>query len=585
MAVIVTATLLAPAADNADAKQREAIAPGSILVGFGADTSASERHAIARRTGLQEGQPLISGADLAATRAKALTAASERKARAIGPISEFAVRPGNEFRLVAELARVPGVRFAEPDYLIESSATPNDPDLDQQWAISNTGRTVFGMPGFAGADEDVVPAWDVTTGSSDIVVAVVDTGVDYNHPDLASNIWSNPEEGLGGCPIGSHGVNTVGTGLLTCDPMDDDLQYGGHGTHVAGILGARGDDGIGVAGLNWSITMLPVKFVDAQGQGRTSDLLEGLQWLVDVKQEGVDVRVVNDSQTFVGTTFSHATSDMIDLLGANDILFVTAAGNSGEDNDDPAVRRYPCGYGRANEICVAASDSRDQLPAFANYGDETVDLAAPGKNIYSTLRDASPTDPGPNYGFISGASMAAPHVSGAAALILSTGYRSASQLKLQILDNVDPLPSLDGRVRTGGRLNVCSAIPACNPDDDDDDVPDVGDACPTLPGGNGKRLSAGESHHHPRLRRLERPFRRHPDGPFGCSMRLGAPGDPLEAAPRRRPGRGQHRDGRERPLLARRPQGRRHVLRARRRRDDSGRRRLRDGDFATGRQL
>ena len=425
---------------------------------------------------------MVSGAELAATKAEAVTPASSRRIDPIGPIFRFAVPEGSESGAAAEIERIPGVRFAEPDYLLESAATPDDPELSRQWAIENNAQTVNGMQGVAGADENVIPAWDVTTGSSDTVVAVVDTGVDYDHPDLAPNIWNNPE-GLGGCPVGSHGINTVGTDPPTCDPIDDDVQFGGHGTHVAGILGARGNNDIGIAGVDWSITMLPVKFVDSQGQGRTSDLLEGLQWLLGVKQAGVDLRIVNDSQTFVGTPFSQAAADMIDLLGANDILFVTAAGNSGADNDDPAVRRYPCGYGRPNEICVTATNNRDQLPGFANYGDETVDLGAPGSNIYSTLRDDSPVDPGPNYGFISGGSMAAPQVSGAAALILSTGYRSATELKSMILDNVDPLPSLAGKVRTGGRLDVCSAIPACNPDDDGDGVADVDDACPSLAGG------------------------------------------------------------------------------------------------------
>jgi subtilisin family serine protease len=426
---------------------------------------------------------VVSGAELAATKAEAVTPASRRRIDPIGPIFRFAVPEGSESGAAAEIERIPGVRFAEPDYLLESAATPDDPELSRQWAIENNAQTVNGMQGVAGADENVIPAWDVTTGSSDTVVAVVDTGVDYDHPDLAPNIWNNPE-GLGGCPVGSHGINTVGTDPPTCDPIDDDVQFGGHGTHVAGILGARGNNDIGIAGVDWSITMLPVKFVDSQGQGRTSDLLEGLQWLLGVKQAGVDLRIVNDSQTFVGTPFSQAAADMIDLLGANDILFVTAAGNSGADNDDPAVRRYPCGYGRPNEICVTATNNRDQLPGFANYGDETVDLGAPGSNIYSTLRDDSPVDPGPNYGFISGGSMAAPQVSGAAALILSTGYRSATELKSMILDNVDPLPSLAGKVRTGGRLDVCSAIPACNPDDDGDGVADGDDACPSL-AGNG----------------------------------------------------------------------------------------------------
>ena len=479
---IVTAVLFGFACDEAGADRTTTFAPGSILVGFDPGTGPMERQAIARRAGLHGGRALVSAAELAASKAEAVTQASERRIDSVGPIFRFALPEGSESRTSAEIERFPGVRFAEPDYLLESAATPDDPDLSRQWAVDNTGQTVNGVQGIAGADENVLPAWEVTTGSSDTVVAVVDTGVDYNHPDLAANIWSNPE-GLGGCSAGSHGINTVGTGPPTCDPMDDDLQYGGHGTHVAGILGARGDNDAGVAGVNWSITMLPVKFVDSQGQGKTSDLLEGLQWLLDVKQAGVDLRIVNDSQTFVGTPFSQAAADMIDLLGANDILFVTAAGNSGDDNDDPAVRRYPCGYGRANEICVTATNNRDQLPGFANYGDETVDLGAPGSNIYSTLRDASPTDPGPNYGFISGGSMAAPQVSGAAALILSTGYRSATELKSMILDNVDPLPSLAGKVRTGGRLDVCNAIPACNPDDDGDGVPDVDDACPSLAGG------------------------------------------------------------------------------------------------------
>jgi subtilisin family serine protease len=166
------------------------------------------------------------------------------------------------------------------------------------------------------------------------------------------------------------------------------------------------------------------------------------------------VRVVNDSQTFVGTAYSQALSDEIDLLGANDILFVTAAGNTGQDDDDPAFRRYPCGYDRPTEICVTASDQNDQLPSWANYGPATVDLAAPGTSIYSTLR-------GGGYGYLSGGSMAAAQVSGAAALILSIRDMSATALRAAILDNVDPISAMRGRVRTGGRLNVCKAIAGC----------------------------------------------------------------------------------------------------------------------------
>ncbi len=403
-----------------------------------------------------------------------MTSASERRIDSIGPIFRFALPEGSESGASAEIERIRGVRFAEPDYLLASTATPDDPDLSRQWAIENNGQTVNGVQGVAGADENAIPAWEVTTGSSDTVVAVVDTGVDYNHPDLAANIWSNPD-GLGGCPVGSHGINTVGTDPPICDPMDDDLRFGGHGTHVAGILGARGDNDIGIAGVDWSITMLPVKFVDSQGQGRTSDLLEGLQWLLDLKQAGVNLRIVNDSQTFVGTPFSQAAADMIDLLGADDILFVTAAGDGGEDDDDPAVRRYPCGYGRSTRSASPPPTTVTDCPAARATATRPSTSERPAAT-YSTLRDASPTDPSPNYGFISGGSMAAPQVSGAAALILETGYRSATELKSMILDNVDPLPSLAGEVR-GRSPRRLQRDPHCNPDDDDDGVPDVEDVC------------------------------------------------------------------------------------------------------------
>jgi hypothetical protein len=180
-----------------------------------------------------------------------------------------------------------------------------------------------------------------------------------------------------------------------------------------------------------------------------------LQWLLSAKQAGVNIRVVNDSATFVGTPFSQALSQEIDTLGANNILFVTAAGNSGDDDDQEPVRRYPCGYDRPTEICVTASDNTDKLPSWVNYGPHTVDLAAPGVSIYSTLRNGG-------YGYLSGGSVASPQVAGTAALILSVAPSlSATAVKSKILGHVDPLASLKGRVITGGRLDVCRAMPAC----------------------------------------------------------------------------------------------------------------------------
>jgi thermitase len=342
-----------------------------------------------------------------------------------------------------------GVRYAEPDYVMREAAAPDDPSFWLQWPLENTGQTVNGVAGIRGADEGAVAAWDVTTGDTSVVVGVVDSGVDYLHPDLAANIWTNPG-GIGGCPAGTHGYNAISG---SCDPMDDDAKYFGHGTHVAGIIGAVGNNSTGVTGVNWRTTILPVKFLASNGSGSASRLIAGLEWLIAAKDAGVNVRVVNGSYSQL--SYSQALADEIDRLGANNILYVASAGNWGNNNDDPAVRAYPCGNGNANLICVGASTQRDTLPSWSNYGVNTVDLAAPGANIYSTLRNGT-------YGYIRGTSMAAAEVSGAAALILASTDLSTTALKAQILDNVDPLAALSGKVRTGGRLDICQAVPACH---------------------------------------------------------------------------------------------------------------------------
>jgi len=382
---------------------------------------------------------------------KAEQVARAREVRTLGVgVHLLRVPNGQVLNTVRLLNSYPGVRYAEPDYEAHEAGVPNDPSFPMQWAFQNTGQTVNGVKGTAGDDEKAVSAWNVATGSRSIVIGEVDTGVDYTHPDLAANIWVNPG-GIGNCAAGTHGYNVL---AASCDPMDDDTVYGGHGTHVAGIMGAVGNNGIGVTGVNWTTTILPVKWVSSSGTGVTSDLITALDWLLQAKQAGVNIRVVNDSDVFFGTAYSQALSDEIDLLGQNNILFVTAAGNTGDNNDNPSVRRYPCGYERSTEICVTASDQNDALPSWANHGATTVDLAAPGNNIYSTLRNDT-------YGFISGGSMASPQVAGAAALILSAQDMTASQLKARILENVDTIAGLSGLVRTGGRLDICKALPGC----------------------------------------------------------------------------------------------------------------------------
>ena len=345
------------------------------------------------------------------------------------------VGPGRVEAAISAL-NLPGrVRYAEPDFIhkLEGGTIPNDTYAGNQWALADTAET---------------SAWRVTTGGNAVVIAELDTGIQYSHPDLLSNIWNNPG-GIGGCSTGTHGYNVLSG---TCDPMDDDTSYGGHGTHVAGIMGAVGNNLAGTTGVNWTTSLMPVKWVNASNTGYTSDLITAMDWVVQVKQSGVNVRVVNDSATWPGTASSQALSDAIDLLGSNDILFVAAAGNTAQNND--TTPRYPCSYDRPTMICVGASDQNDQLWSSSNYGVSTVKLAAPGVNIYSTLRQS-------NYGYISGGSMAAPQVSGTAALILSEGYMSVSALRSDILNSVDPIPALQGLVATGGRLNVCKAVPGC----------------------------------------------------------------------------------------------------------------------------
>src|SRR6202158_2533764 len=381
-----------------------------------------------------------------------LSGVGAREIKRIGVgVHVVAERLGRVPEMVQLLRARNEVRFPDPDYLqtLSAGSMPNDTSVGSQWAVRNSGQTVNGTAGTSGADERALAAWAVTTGTNSVVIADLDTGVQYSHPDLFTNMWKHPG-GIFGCAAGTHGYNLV---AYNCDPMDDDTAYSGHGTHVAGIMGAVGNNAAGVAGVNWTTSIMDIKWVNSGGSGFTSDLISAMDWAVKTKQVGVNVRVVNDSQTWAGTAFSQALSDEIDLLGTNDILFVTASGNTAQNND--SVPRYPCSYARPTMICVAASDQNDRLWSSANYGPNSVQLAAPGVNIYSTLRTS-------NYGYVSGGSMAAPQVAGTAALILSVGNQSVSNLKSMILNNVDSLPALSGLVGTGGRLNVCKAVPGCS---------------------------------------------------------------------------------------------------------------------------
>jgi subtilisin family serine protease len=356
--------------------------------------------------------------------------------------------------LVAFLRTQPDVLYAEPNYVVRAIATPNDQYFPLLWGLRNTGQLVNGVAGVPGADISANDAWDVSTGSRSSVVAVIDTGIDLAHPDLVANLWTAPSPftvTIGGapltCPAGSHGFNAI---TRTCNPQDD--HY--HGTHVAGTIGAVGNNGAGVAGVNWTASLIGAKFLAADGYGLTDDAVESIEFLVQTKAVFgtaiANIRVLNNS--WGGGPYSQALDDAIGLANAADMLFVAAAGNAGTNND--AQPFYPANYARPNVLSVAATGSSDTIASFSNRGAATVHLAAPGVNIASTV-------PGNAYAYLSGTSMAAPHVSGAAALVLSRCTLTTPQLRSDLVTTVDVLGSLVGLVSTSGRLNADRALRTC----------------------------------------------------------------------------------------------------------------------------
>src|SRR5712691_10548587 len=361
----------------------------------------------------------------------------------------------NVATLVSELSARPDVEYAEPNYIVHTTAIPNDPRFGELWGLQNTGQTIQGFPGIPGADISATAAWDISTGSRANVAAVIDTGIDYTHPDLAANVWSAPATftvTIGGltiiCPAGSHGFNAI---TNVCDPLDDH----NHGSHVSGTIGAVGNNGTGVVGVNWTASIMAGKFLDATGTGTIANAINAIEFVVQAKLAfaatgDANVRVLSNS--WGGGAFSQALLDEINRANANDMLFVAAAGNSGTPND--LFPEYPASYNAPNVVAVAATDNTDSLAWFSNYGPSSVHLGAPGADVLSTTI-------GGTYAYFSGTSMATPHVSGAALLVLSKCALNTASLKTVLLNNVDPIPSLSGLVATSGRLNVNKAIRAC----------------------------------------------------------------------------------------------------------------------------
>ncbi|MDW8305294.1 MAG: S8 family serine peptidase [Acidobacteriota bacterium] len=335
----------------------------------------------------------------------------------------------------------PEIESSQPNFYYRLQAIPNDPSFTSLW-----GLTRISAPS----------AWDLTTGSSSVVVAVIDTGIRYTHEDLSSNMWRNTAE------IPNNGIDDDGNGFIDDyygydfryndpDPMDEN----GHGTHVAGTIGAVGNNSLGVVGVNWTVKLMAIKIYSATANDTTSAMLiNAYNYVRMMRNRGVNIRVTNNSYADCPEAcgYDQATKDALDALGNSGVLNVFAAGNNGRDIDVLPI--YPASYDSPHILTVASSTSSDARSSFSNYGVRSVDLAAPGSGILSTYRNSDSS-----YATLSGTSMATPHVAGAAALL--SGYNpslSVASLKATLMNTVDLLSAWNGLVKSGGRLNVDRAL-------------------------------------------------------------------------------------------------------------------------------
>lgn len=336
--------------------------------------------------------------------------------------------------------------YVEPDWRLSVNLEPEDSAYadGRLWGLKNDGSN----GGELNADINALEAWNYTTGSKSVVVGVVDTGIRYTHQDLADNMWKNPNEIAGdGIDNDNNGYVDDVFGLNALEASGDPFDDNGHGTHCAGTIGAVANNGFDHVGVAWNTQLMALKFLDADGFGSLSGAMACIEYAI---ANGADI--INAS--YGGGGFSQAMADLITSASEAGVLFVAAAGNESNNNDSNPS--YPSSHSATNVISVAAIDRSDMIAGFSNFGVISVDLAAPGVDIFSTTADSDSS-----YEFYSGTSMAAPHVSGVAALIKSYyPGMSVSEMRSRIIDTAREIPGLQSKTASGGALDALEALAA-----------------------------------------------------------------------------------------------------------------------------
>jgi len=402
-------------ASNAAGRTSPLFAPDEIVVGYRPGTDPSVRWLVRRQVG-------ASGY------------------RATANLDVLELYPGTGvYEAMRRVPPHPHVRFAEPNYIVQLAAEPNDPMYQDAWSVGPSKPSGFR----SGIDTPSV--WNLTVGAEGVTVAVVDSGVHLGHPDLAPNMWNNPGETGSGRE--ANGVDDDENGFVDdwrgwdwTDQDNEPIDLAGHGTMVAGTIGAQGDNGIGVSGVSWKSGLLSLRVLDEQGIGLSSDAAAAFTYAGEAGAQIVNASLTADMPSMA----------MMDAISsANETLFIVAAGNNSTNNDTQP--RYPCNLQLPNVLCVAATDEFNGLASFSNYGAVSVDLAAPGVRILTTHPDG--------YVEFHGSSAATPHVSGVAALLWARHPEaSVATISQALINGVEQLPQLQGKTFAGGRLNAAGAL-------------------------------------------------------------------------------------------------------------------------------